>query len=46
MFCEDIADLSRKIGDVVLVLDGWSYLLGIAEVTTKHCMQELARGFA
>lgn len=25
-----------KIGDVVLVLDGWSYLLGIAEVTTKH----------
>ena len=46
MFCEDIADFSRKIGDVVLVLDGWSYLLGIAEVTTKHCMQELARGFA
>jgi hypothetical protein len=36
MFCEDTTDFSMKTGDIVLVLDGWSSLLGIAEVTTKH----------
>ena len=36
MFCEDMADFSVKIGDIVLVLCGWNFLLGIAKLTSKH----------
>jgi hypothetical protein len=36
MFCENITDFSMKTGDIVLVLDGWSFLLGVAKVTTEH----------
>lgn len=36
MFCEGTTDFSLKTGDIVLVLDGWNFLLGIAEVATRH----------
>ena len=45
MFCENMADFSIMKGDLVLVLEGWSHLLGLAKVKSDHSYRpKLASG--
>jgi hypothetical protein len=45
MFCENMADFSMMKEDLVLVLEGWSHLLGVARVKSDHSYRaKLASG--